>query len=75
MIRVTVHKAKTALSQLLAAAEAGEEIVICRGAEPVARLVPVHPRRRSPGALAGEVRVDDSFFEPLPPEELAAWEG
>ena len=31
------------------------------------------PARRQPGRLAG--RVTDAFFEPLPPEELDAWEG
>lgn len=38
---VTVHVAKTNLSRLIARAEAGEEIVIARGSEPVVRLVPV----------------------------------
>lgn len=76
MKTVTVHKAKTTLSQLIAEAEAGEEIVIQRGQEPVVRLVPISgaaPRRRF-GALAGKVSVGPEFFEPLPEDELAAWE-
>ena len=35
----TVHEAKTQLSKLLAAMEAGEEVIIARGNTPVARLV------------------------------------
>ena len=75
MIRVTIHAAKTNLSKLIARACAGEEVVISRGDEPVARLVPVSagtPRRRF-GALHGAVKVPPSFFEPLPPEELDHW--
>lgn len=77
MANVTVHVAKTQLSKLLARVEAGEEIIITRGSEPVARLVPVNPPkpRRVFGSLAGQVSVTDAFFEPLPEEELRAWEG
>ena len=76
MKRVTMHKAKTHLSQLIAAAEAGEEIVIMRDKQPVVRLVPVgEPApKRQPGVLAGQVVVTAAFFEPLPDEELDAWE-
>ena len=44
----TVHQAKTQLSKLLALVGKGEEVVIARGNEPVARLVPFEtakPRR------------------------------
>lgn len=75
MTAVTVHAAKTNLSQLIARVEAGEEVVIMRGAEPVVRLVPVAEQpRRVFGALAGKVVVTDAFFEDLPNEELANWE-
>ena len=73
---VNVHEAKTRLSQLLAQVEAGEEVVIARNGEPVARLVPAKKKgRRQPGTLAGKGYVDDSFFDPLPEEELRLWEG
>lgn len=41
MKKVTIHKAKTNLSQLIAEAEQGEEIVIQRGDLEVVRLIPV----------------------------------
>ena len=72
----TVHEAKTQLSRLLARVEAGEEIVIARGAVPVARLVaePVtHGRRFGVLGVAGAL-PDEVFFAPLPEDELAAWE-
>ena len=76
MKSVTVHKAKTTLSKLIAEVEAGEEILILRGTEPAARLVPVEnaTHKRQFGALAGQVSVTPAFFEPLPDEELASWE-
>jgi prevent-host-death family protein len=73
---VNMHAAKTNLSELIKRALAGEEIVIARDGLPVAQLVPVdrNPPRRQFGALAGRLSVTRSFFEPLPPDETAAWE-
>jgi len=71
---VNLHEAKTHLSELLDRALRGEEIVIARAGRPVARIVPVDDRKpRTPGLARG--RLTDAFFEPLPPEELDAWEG
>ena len=77
MLLVNVHRAKTQLSRLLAQVEAGEEVVIARRGEPVARLVGCKPRsKRRPGILKGKISVPDSvFFDPLPEEELKSWEG
>ena len=74
---VAIHQAKTHLSRLIKKACAGTEIIIARGSTPVVRIVPIDQpaRGRVFGALRGKVVVDDSFFEPLPKEELAAWEG
>jgi prevent-host-death family protein len=78
MTTVTIHQAKTQLSKLIAKVEAGEEVVIMRGKNPVARLAPVSkPKgKRVPGMLKGKVSLpDEFFFDPLPEEELRAWEG
>ncbi len=70
---INVHEAKTQLSRLLERVRAGEEIVIAKNGRPYARLCPLEPARpRTPGLLNGT--VEDSSFEPLPDEELAAWE-
>jgi len=72
---VTIHEAKTNLSSLLRKAAAGEEIIIARGATPVARLVPIAEKngQRQPGALRGKLLVGKEFFDELPPDELAVW--
>ena len=73
---VNVHQAKTQLSRLLAQVEAGEEVLIARRGEPVARLVACKPRsKRQPDVLKGKIVVPDDFLEPLPEEELKGWEG
>jgi len=76
METVTIHKAKTELSKLIEKACRGEEIVIARGKKPVVRLVAIEDTKgqRKPGALRGKLKVGPEFFEPLPPEELDAWE-
>jgi prevent-host-death family protein len=65
-MEVTVQEAKTQLSQLLRRVEAGEEILIRRGREPVAMLVraPAREGRRQIWAdLEGEIAED---FDELP---------
>ncbi len=71
---VNVHEAKTHFSRLLEQVHGGEEIIVAKAGRPYARLVPLAPEsnRRQPGRLAG--RVGDEFFQPLPAEELDAWE-
>jgi prevent-host-death family protein len=73
---ITIHTAKTTLSQIIARVEAGEEIIIARGKKPIAKLVPLQPKatKRQFGALRGVISVGPEFFEPLSEEELAAWE-
>jgi len=77
MTQVTVHEAKTHLSRLLAAVEAGEEIVVCRGRHPVAKLVPVKEasRKRPPVGVptSKPVRYSMDCFAPLTDSELAEW--
>jgi len=44
MRKVNIHEAKTRLSQLVEAAEAGERVVLARAGTPVAELVRLRPR-------------------------------
>jgi prevent-host-death family protein len=45
MRKVNIHEAKTNLSQLVEAAEAGEKVVLARAGKPVAELVRIRARR------------------------------
>ena len=77
MTTVTIHEAKTHLSRLIARVLAGDEIIIARGREEVARLVPVKPiskAKRVPGRLnhltKGEDPLAHGFWDPLPEDHL-----
>ncbi|GAC1339378.1 MAG: type II toxin-antitoxin system prevent-host-death family antitoxin [Beijerinckiaceae bacterium] len=75
-MRVSIHQAKTQLSKLIAAAERGEEVVIARRETPVVKIVPVQPaKKRVFGALKGKIDIGPEFFDPLPDDELARWNG
>jgi prevent-host-death family protein len=72
---VGVHAAKTNFSRLLHRVEAGEEILITRGSQPVARIVPAQPRQaRELGIDRGLVRIGEDFDAPLPEAILAEFE-
>ena len=74
MHQANLHDAKTHLSELVAAAERGEEVIIARANKPVVRLIPIgRPvTARKPGLHAGKIRWTDDFDEPLPPDFLIA---
>jgi antitoxin (DNA-binding transcriptional repressor) of toxin-antitoxin stability system len=76
MKTVNIHEAKTQLSRLVADVEAGAEVVLARAGRPVARIVRFGPgpAERRFGAMKGRAATGDAFFEPLPDDELAAWE-
>lgn len=76
MLVVNVSQAKRQLSRLIAKVEEGEEVVIARRGEPVAKLVRCKPPgRRQPDVLKGKIHIPDSFFDPLPVEELQGFVG
>lgn len=79
MVQATIFEAKTNLSSLVKRAQKGEVVVITAGRKktPVARLIAVKAAEKkrlgvleTPGFV-----LPGSFFEPLPEEELRAWEG
>ena len=74
---VTIHQAKTHLSRLLQQVEAGEEVVVCRGKLPVARIVPSCPSRvarpKVGKATSQRFDISEDSFAPLGDEELKQW--
>jgi prevent-host-death family protein len=68
---VNIHEAKTQLSALLAAVQAGDEVIIAKANKPVARLVPIEakPKKRTFGLHKGNVLyISDDFDAPLADE-------
>jgi prevent-host-death family protein len=75
---ISMHQAKTTLSQLVQRAAAGETVLIGPNGQPVVKLTALHaaatPKRRL-GALKGQLRLPADFDAPLPEGLLADFEG
>ena len=69
-----MHSAKSQLSKLIAAAEAGEEVVIARRGKPAVRLVAVRRAGFQFGTLKDLVSRVPDFDDKMSEEELALWE-
>ncbi len=70
---VNIHEAKTHFSKLLERVALGEEVIIARAGEPIARLSPLVRRgTREPGGAEG-LSVPKAFFDPLPEDLLRAF--
>ncbi|MFI5686028.1 type II toxin-antitoxin system Phd/YefM family antitoxin [Streptomyces sp. NPDC051636] len=60
-----VHEAKTNFSRILQLVETGEEVIISRAGQPVAKVVPLRPKvnRTDYGTLRGQVHIPEDFDE------------
>ncbi len=68
-MEVNIHRAKTNLSKLIAAAESGEEVIIARNGKPAVKLVLVTPpvrksRKHLRGSGIGKLWMADDAFSP-----------
>lgn len=65
---VNIHDAKTRFSKLLEQVQAGEDIVIAKAGQPIARLTSyTRPKCKitPPGAMQGEIWIADDFDDPM----------
>ena len=80
MAKLNIHEAKTHLSAWLDRLERGDEevVVICRRNEPIAELRALPRRRKTKRPMFRRdphFALAATFFEPLPDEIVAAFEG
>jgi prevent-host-death family protein len=76
-IQMNIAQAKAKLSELVAQAEAGEEVILARGGKPVAKLSPVAPGslpKRVPGLWSHLGPIDPNLFLEPDPELIEAAE-
>ncbi len=71
-VTVKVAEAKAHLSELLARVEAGEEVIISRGNDPIARLSRIRKENNIETAIA-EIRAMRAQAKPVTQEEIRAW--
>jgi antitoxin (DNA-binding transcriptional repressor) of toxin-antitoxin stability system len=77
-ITLNMHEAKTHLSGVVARLKPDDRVVLCRRNKPVAEIRLLPPGQSEPrpvGLGKGLATIPPSFFEPLPEELLAAFEG
>jgi prevent-host-death family protein len=74
-MQMNIAEAKAKLSELIAAAERGEEVVIARGGKPIVRLVSVQSKGPTfrIGIAEGEVTHIPDFIETMTDKEIALW--
>ena len=71
---MNISEAKAKLSELIAAVERGEEVIIARGGHPVVKLVSVaRPPTFRIGLADGQAGRVPDFLEPMSEEELGLW--
>ncbi|OLE26561.1 MAG: prevent-host-death protein [Actinobacteria bacterium 13_1_20CM_3_71_11] len=68
-----IHDAKTHLSRIIDRVEHGEEIVISRAGQPVAKVIPLERkvRRSGRGSLRGSLVIADDWDSAEVNEEIA----
>jgi antitoxin (DNA-binding transcriptional repressor) of toxin-antitoxin stability system len=78
-MQIDISEVAAKLWSLLEAAGRGEDVVITRDGQAIAKVVAVSSdplvKKRVFGALKGRIGLGPEFFEPLPEDELALWEG
>lgn len=75
-IKVSAVEAESDFAHLLDAVANGEDVVIEREGEPVARVEPLTGARRARFRALGSIKykIPDEFFEPPPDDILAPFE-
>jgi prevent-host-death family protein len=76
-MEVNIYAAKTQLSSLVRRAAGGEEIVITRNGEPVARLTPIGQpgKKRKLGRLRDKIRLSAQRPPPSADDLIRAFAG
>ncbi len=73
-VTVNIGEAEARFSELVAKAEAGEEIIIARGNEPVARLAPLAEHAERAALMERALALRDSgAIKPVTVDEILAW--
>ena len=78
MVQIDMHQVQADLPRFLDQVQRGESILVSKDNVPIAEIRPVAPPRRTPrpiGLAKGEFQIPESFFDPLPDDFLAAFNG
>jgi len=72
MLAVNINDIQNKFDELLLSISGGDNVIITHQGEPVAKLEAIKTKnKRNLGFLKGS--LPDSFFDPLPENEIQAW--
>ena len=72
MKSLSIEKVQEQFPEFVSTVEAGEEIILEKSGEPIARIVPIKKnKKRILGKERGKIWISDDFTDPLPQEMLA----
>ena len=81
MISFNINEIKTHFSSFIAKVSNGETVIVCKRNVPIAEIKPITalPNQKRPIGLAGkeypDFEIGDAFFDPLPDDIIAAFNG
>jgi len=81
MINLNINEIKTHFSSYISKVRSGETVIVCKRNVPIAEIKPIValPNKKRPIGLAGkeypDFQIGDTFFEPLPDDIIAAFNG
>ncbi len=81
MINLNINEIKTHFSSCLEKVSRGETVIVCKRNVPIAEIRPIatFSNKKRPIGLAGkeypDFKISDAFFEPLPDDIVAAFNG
>ncbi|PXF57123.1 MAG: prevent-host-death protein [Deltaproteobacteria bacterium] len=81
MKNLNINEIKAHFSSWLAKVSSGETVIVCKRNVPIAEIKPIVAlsKKQRPIGLAGKeypnFQISDSFFEPLPDDIAAAFNG
>ena len=72
MTSLSIYEVQNHFPAFLNRVEAGEEIILERSGEPIAKIVPLRKKgKRSLGKEKGKIWISDDFNDPLPEDLLS----
>ena len=81
MINLNINEIKSHFSSCIAKVSEGETVIVCKRNIPIAEIKPIAvlPNKKRPIGLAGKeysnFNISDTFFNPLPDDIVAAFNG
>jgi antitoxin (DNA-binding transcriptional repressor) of toxin-antitoxin stability system len=72
--QIDLEQLQSDLPLYLNQVEAGDTLIVCKNQQPIAEIRPIG-KRRPVGLAEGKITIHPSFYDPLPEDIVAGFEG